>query len=105
MDTEKITENPAPAQGESPARKCAVTRRLSDFEVETLAMYIAAHGRAWKAALRDDWMYARVPGCIQALRNVSYFGPDGLVAISTKALLARHDEAISQAVAASRVEG
>lgn len=100
---ERISGQIAGLEGVSEAPKCAVTDRLSDFEVETLAMYITAHGRAWKAALRDDWMYARVPGCIQALRNASYFGPDGLVAVKTKALLSRRDAAIADA--ASRVGG
>lgn len=31
--------------------------------------YAAAHGRTWKAKLRDDWVNARTTGALQELRN------------------------------------
>ena len=57
---------------------------LSTEEVSALREYAKEHGRCWKRKLRIDWMYARTSGILQRLRNVSYFGPDGLIRFRLK---------------------
>lgn len=45
-------------------------------QLQALREYAAKHGRNWKSALLDDWMYARQPGPLQQVRN--NFGPTWL---------------------------
>ncbi len=42
---------------------------LSPSELAALRAYAQHHGRAWKAALRRDWMYATAPAELMRLRN------------------------------------
>lgn len=46
-------------------------------QLTALREYASEHGRNWKSALLDDWMYARVPGPLQQVRN--NFGPKWLM--------------------------
>lgn len=52
-------------------------RELTAEEAAAVQHYAAAHGRYWKAALREAWMSASEPGYLQALRNSH--GPAWLV--------------------------
>jgi plasmid stability protein len=54
-------------------------QHLDADTLSALRTYAAAHGRAWKAALRADWMRAAAPPALQALRNT--LGPSGLATI------------------------
>jgi hypothetical protein len=50
---------------------------LTPAEYAAIREYALEHGRKWKEALRDDWMHARQPGHLQAVRN--RLGPAWLV--------------------------
>lgn len=56
---------------------------LSEEEKAALRDYAAAHGRTWKASLREDWLSARGAdaGILRQLRNSPRFGPRGLIAV------------------------
>ena len=43
--------------------------RLSQDTAAALVAYAREHGRTWKAKLGEDWLYARLTGPLQALRN------------------------------------
>lgn len=60
------------------ATKSVVHESLSREEFEALRDYAREKGHFWKASLRLDWMRASLSGPIHALRNASYFGPEGL---------------------------
>lgn len=49
---------------------------LSAEQLSALRRYADRHGRAWKAALRADWMRASAPAALQRLRNTH--GPSWL---------------------------
>lgn len=46
-------------------------------EIDALRAFAAAHGRCWKAALRQRWMKANAPAILHGLRN--RLGPSWLV--------------------------
>ena len=54
---------------------------LSAAEQAELQAFAATHGRRWKAELRALWERAAASPVLMQLRNASYFGPAGLVAI------------------------
>lgn len=54
-------------------------QHLDAETITALRTYAAAHGRAWKSALRADWTRAAAPPALQALRNT--LGPSGLAAV------------------------
>lgn len=50
---------------------------LSLDQLTALQDYAAKHGRAWKAKLNEDWMYAKCNSTLMGVRN--QFGPSWLV--------------------------
>jgi hypothetical protein len=90
--TLKVTSNGTYFTAKPFTKAERVIKRLSIEEVEALYFYATQAGSRWKAFLRNDWMAARTTGTLQQLRNVSYFGPRGLIDISFPALDNRFKE-------------
>lgn len=58
-------------------KRSAGIDRLTADELAALHDFAAAHGRYWKAALRDQWMKASAPPALHRLRN--RLGPSWLM--------------------------
>lgn len=91
----------------SKARKKAAPKRasrsngaLSPSELTALRAYARKHGRTWKAALRDDWMYATAPAELMRLRN--RLGPGWLTTYRLPAASTRSNGAAKRRSATSR---
>lgn len=73
---------------------------LSPSELAALRAYARKHGRTWKAALRDDWMYATAPAELQGLRN--RLGPGWLATYRLPAASTRSNGAAKRRSTTSR---
>jgi len=56
---------------------------LMRAQLDALRRYAEGHGRCWKAALRDEWIYASADPLLHRLRNSH--GPHWLVSFRLEA--------------------
>ncbi len=76
------------------ARLIDLAESLSEEQRNALLHAMLCGGRNWKAMLRDAWMHDRYAAyddlnapILQRLRNLPYFGPQGLVDYPADAIL------------------
>lgn len=84
----------------APKRASRSNGALSPSELAALRAYARKHGRTWKAALRDDWMYATAPADLMRLRN--RLGPGWLATYRLPAASTRSNGAAKRRSTTSR---